>query len=189
MDDDRREQLKAKILRGLVVAMTILGLVAIVLCFVPSVQVYKDAHDCANEALGRALSWHNSNHHRCEPSWVLAETRGPVDHQVGMALYFLAVIAPGLLVRKWPTLKLAMLWAFLTFGATFLMIVATFELFGNWDEHLVQLPLSYVFGLAASTLVITLIALVPVFCGVFAIATRKRPPPPPVFPTARIVER
>jgi hypothetical protein len=139
-------------------------LLAIVLSFVPSIEVYGGY-----------------------PSQLL-EIRTPVEHHTGMVVYFLAILIPGLFVWRQPKLLTALSWSLVALGATFAMVVVTFDL-GDWTHRLVELWPATLFGIASATLVVTLIAVVPVFCLGFALATYKRPPPRREFATARVIRR
>jgi hypothetical protein len=174
---------KAKILRGIAIGIAVLGTIAIVLGFVPGVDVYRDGNECFGQALGSLFS-HGSSR-GCQASWQLVETRSVVDHPLWMALYFALLMAPGLLVWRFPQLKLLLVWSLIAISSTFLMIVATFDL-GSWSERIVQRWPAYLFGAAVTIMLSVLIVGLPVFAAIYAFVTRTRRPAKPELPRARI---
>ena len=174
---------KTRILRGIVIAISILGTIAIVFGFLPGIDVYRDASNCFGHAFASLFSHASSR--GCQSSWQLVETRSVVDHPIWMALYFGVLMAPGWLVWRYPQLKLLLVWTLVAIGTTFAMIVATFDL-GSWTERTVQLVPAYVFGVAVTVMLSTLIVGLPVFCAIYAFVTRKRPPPKVELARARI---
>jgi hypothetical protein len=163
VDPDRRSHLLAKLLRGLVIVVAVLVLIVCVLAFIPSVEIYEGAR--------------------------LVGTGPPVRSGSETVVYFGMLLVFGWRVWSQPTLASALTWTLWTIIVSGVMTVLTFAPFHDGVERVVQLPLAYVFGAAVTALLVALIVVIPIGCLVFAILTRTRPPPPPVFPTARIVER
>ena len=71
---------KTRILRGIVIAISILGAIAIVFGFLPGIDVYRDTSDCFGHAFASLFSHASSRD--CESSWQLVETRSVVDHPI-----------------------------------------------------------------------------------------------------------
>jgi hypothetical protein len=165
---DKLLRLKPKLLRGTVIVMSMLGVAAAVLCFVPAVAVYQ--RSCISGAVDLG-------------------TRGPVEHPLGMALYFLVVLAPGMLVWRKPTLERALLWSLLTLLSSIALLVITVVPLDAPHIYTVHRWPAHVFAGIATTFVANLILTLPLGCLGFAIATRKRPPPKPEFPRARVIVR
>jgi hypothetical protein len=188
VDDERRDYVRTRFLRVSVLVIVVLGAAAIVISMIPSVEVYKDANDCFGHALGRVFSAHGGGRSSCESSWVLVDTRPPAN-VASMLSYLAIVLAPAMVIWKWPRLGFAVAWSPWTMVASVVMILSTFELFGDFALRTKQLPLAHVFDWVMVVLLVGLMLVIPVATLVIGIATRKRPPPPPVFPTARVVER
>ena len=167
---------KQKILRGIAIAIAGLGTIAIVFGFLPGVDVYRDTSDCFGHAFASLFSHASSR--GCQSSWHFVETRSVVDQPLWMTLYFAVLMAPGLLVWRFPQLKFLLVWSLIAIGSTFLTIVATFDL-GSWSERTVQLWPVYVFGVAVTIMLSALIVGLPVFCAIYAFVTRTRRPPKP----------
>jgi hypothetical protein len=174
---------KTKILRGIAIAIAVLGTIAIVFGFLPGIEVYRDVNDCFGRAFG-SLFGHDSAR-GCQASYQLVETRSVVDRPVGMAFYFAVLMAPALVVWRYPQLKLLLGWTLLAIGATFLMIVAMFD-FGSWSDSIVRLWPADVFAVVLTIMLSVLIVGLPVFCAIYAFVTRTRPPPKPEVARARI---
>jgi hypothetical protein len=163
-----------RLLRGIVLLATLLGVAAAVLAFVPAVEVYEDGGDCFGHALASLFALDGAAG-RCESAWVYVGTRTAAEHPAQMAAYFLVVIAPGLVVWRRPRPALALAWTIAVVIATFVMVVVTFELFGDWGVRTVALAPARLYGGAASALLVLLIVILPVACAVLAIAGRRRP--------------
>lgn len=168
--DDVCAHRDARLVRGVVIAVWAFALLAAVLCFVPSVEVYRGASDGAEQYLG---------------------LQTPVDHPAGYALYFLGLALPGLAVYRRPRMRAAFGWSLIAFAATFLLLVVTFEISFSFERR-VYLPLAQVYAFAASGTVILLMAVVPLGCVGFAIARavqRRRRVAKPELPRARVIPR
>ena len=63
---------KTRILRGIVIAISILGAIAIVFGFLPGIDVYRDTSDCFGQAFASLFSHASSR--GCESSWKLVES-------------------------------------------------------------------------------------------------------------------
>jgi hypothetical protein len=189
VDAGRREHLKAKLLRGTAIVLGALAVLAAILCCVPSVEVYEDRSDCFGHALGSLFAFEHGHRGPCVQSWSYVETRTPVDHPFGMAVYFMLLAVPALVVWQRPRLRFAIVWTVFTVAATFAMVVATFELFGDWGKRTVDLWPAQLFAGVATALVGSLIIVVPLGCLVFHVVTRTRMPRPPGLPEARLIER
>ncbi|MEO8706520.1 MAG: hypothetical protein ABI867_41225, partial [Kofleriaceae bacterium] len=188
VDAERRDRVKRKLLRVTAVVLGVVAVAAAILCFVPSVEVYRDASDCFGNALGSLVTIeHHAHREPCAQRWVLEGMRTPVAHQLGMAAYFLLLGVPGLLVWRLPRLRYVMVWTLYAVGSTFAMIVATFELFGDWGKRTVDLWPAQLFFVLASSLVAALIVILPIGSLVVHLVTRTRAAKPVTLPEARVL--
>src|SRR5882672_2982073 len=92
------------------VTLMILGVagVAMLLAFIPGVDVYRDGNDCFGEALGNLFS-SESRHRTCAPEWRhvgVAMSGGP-----WIALIVFCGALPALITLRWPR------WAWLLAGS------------------------------------------------------------------------
>lgn len=169
----------ARWLRGTVIVAAGLAVAAAALGFVPSREIYVDQATCVHH--GAVMP--------CPTDWVLAETRPPVDHPLAMAAFFLAVLAPGLLlVWRRPTLGHALAWSQLALATTFFMLLATVQLFEPLATRTVLVAPAGAYASSAIALLALVIAIAPTGAALLALAARRRPPSP-TLPVARIARR
>src|SRR5262245_32792257 len=100
MDPDRRSALRARLLRGLVIVLSAVALVAAVSGFVRSVEVYDDSRGCVGDAIARLFLIEHGARGPCEPHWVLTTTRTPTTRPDVMLLYFAIIMLPGITVWR-----------------------------------------------------------------------------------------
>ncbi len=132
------------------------GALASALAFVPSVEVYEDSNNCIGHA-GMELMFAMVGGHlgarSCDPQWVLTKICEPVDHSLGVSLYFAILLLPGLLMRYRPSVVVALSWLAWVIGGTYVMLAAMFDL-SNLFKRVVELPCARAFDAAACTFVV-----------------------------------
>jgi hypothetical protein len=164
------EWVKARLLRGIVLAAMALGAAAVVLAMFPGVKMYERFHD----------------------GWKFMGTRSAAEHPWWMLASGIVMLAPGVLVWLRPQLSYACLWSMIAFGTTLLWFVATIDHNGRavqWWFRTVELWPATWFGYAIVLLVGGLVVALPMFCGVFALVTHRRERARPQLPVARVVRR
>lgn len=170
-DNDRRTRLRTKLLRGSILGLIALCVVAGVFALIPSVEVYEDRNDCLGQALGRVFAFEHGPRSACERADQLVRTDTPIDGATAI-LYLVGLLVPGVLLWFHPLLRYALLWPVWTIVATVVLLTATFEL--DLMTHTIRLWPAHVFAIAMIAILATLILIVPLGCGVFALATRSR---------------
>ncbi|MBA2540240.1 MAG: hypothetical protein H0V17_11435 [Deltaproteobacteria bacterium] len=171
MDDDRRTRLRTTLLRGLIVGLIALCVIAAVFAFIPSVEVYEDRNDCLGHALGGVFA--HGPRSPCQSAYQLVRTDAPIDGAVAV-LYLVGLLVPGVLLWFHPLLRYALLWPVWTIVATVVLLTATFEL--DLFSHTVRLWPAHVFAIAMTAILAILIVVVPLGSGVFALVTRSKAP-------------
>jgi len=176
MDAARRDRLRARLLRGFVLATTLLGLVMIVLGAVPSVEVYHDANGCNFVALPIRLLATGPSSLECTASWVLVEMRPPVPNPIASAVVTAIAIAPGAIIWWKPKLPIALTWMVVGLVSRIATWWVTFDMSGLFART-VRTPLAWAYEIADVALAVVLIAGVPVFCAIVALVTPDAPEP------------
>jgi hypothetical protein len=156
-----RELAKRTLLRILVAIAVTLGATAFMFGFFPGVEVYRRD--------------------------VFIETRAVIENWNWFLGLLVILLAPGLLVWRTPLISYALLWSIWTIVVAVLAFIASFDL-GDWGIRTVALWPHAVFGVLMFSLLLLLIAVVPVACGVFAWVTRDRVIPQPELPVARVIK-
>ena len=176
MDAARRDRLRARLLRGFVLATTLLGLVVIVLGAVPSVEVYHDANGCNFVALPIRLLATGPSSLECTASWVLVAMSPPVPNPIASAVVTAIAIAPGAIIWWKPKLPIALTWMVVGLVSRIATWWVTFDMSGLFART-VRTPLAWAYEIADVALAVVLIAGVPVFCAIVALVTPDAPEP------------
>lgn len=116
-----------RVLRNVAATVLVLCGVAVVVGFIPGVDVYEDKNDCIGQAFSRAFSWHGSSDSApCVRNDVLLRTEAAGGLPLVIAL--LPVALGALVVRRWPRLWIAALWPFVLVGSIAIFFAFTFDL-------------------------------------------------------------
>lgn len=144
-----------------VVALTVCALcgVAMVVGWLPGIEVYRDANDCFGRALGALFSAHGGGGRSpCEHHYVYVETR--LAGGWGLMAALAPVVLGGLALWRWPKLWIAWVWPVLMFVLLVVSVVLTldFDIFGT--EHKVPLWPSYVVSTMMALIAIVFVVLI-----------------------------
>ncbi|MCW5801446.1 MAG: hypothetical protein KIT31_03475 [Deltaproteobacteria bacterium] len=167
--------MKARILRGIVLAAFGVGLAALVLALLPGVEIFAERSD------GNRVAWRPVG------------TRSAAEHPLGMLVWGVAVLAPGALVWFRPRLTYACLWSMCALVATTMWFVVTTDpvptRHGSQWLRVVELWPATWWGYTIVLLIGGLVVALPVFCGAFAFVTGRRDGVRPQLPAARVLRR
>jgi len=118
---------KGRVLRSVATVVLVLCGLAVVVGFIPGVDVYEDKNDCIGHAFARAFSWHGGGDRTpCVRNDVLLRTVAAGGWPLVLSLAWVALGAVAL--RRWPRLWIAALWPLVMIISATVFFAFTFEL-------------------------------------------------------------
>lgn len=176
------------------IAGLVLGLcaLAVLVGFIPGIDVFEDKNDCIGRALARAFSWHGGGDHSpCERNDVLLRTEAAGGWPLLVSLVPVALGA--LALRRWPKLWIAALWPLLLIVAAAIFFAFTFELdlfspireVPRWPAHLLAVV---VVAIAVVLAVVLLVTPIVAIRRIVMARRAEREAQPEPFAQARVVK-
>lgn len=165
--------------------------IAVVVGFIPGVDIYEDKNDCIGQAFARAFSWHGGGDRSpCVRNDVLLRTEAAGGWTLVLAL--LPIALGGLVLRRWPRLWIAALWPLVMIGSAAIFLAVKFELdlfspireVPRWPATLLGL----VVGAIVVVLLVVLIVVPIVGITRWLQARARREPEPEPIARARVVK-
>jgi hypothetical protein len=184
---------KARLLRTACAVVAAMAVALVMLSTMRGSQVYRDRNACGARAW-TALSFEHRAQVACEPDWAFVGTERVAD-PLATAAFLALLLLPGLLVWYRPRISFAILWAFADLAIAWLVFLWTFRV-DDWAASMrtVELWPAQLYGAILVALLASVIAILPIACGVYALLARftrapveEELPPPAPLPAARIV--
>lgn len=176
------------------VATVVLGLcgIAVIVGFIPGVDVYEDKNDCIGHAFARAFSWHGGGDRSpCVRNDVLLRTEAAGGWPLVLSLAWVALGAVAL--RRWPRLWIAALWPLVMIVSAAIFFAFTFELdlfspireVPRWPATLLAILVG-----AIAVILVAVLVVVPIVGTLRWLAARKaeRDAQPEPLAQARVVK-
>lgn len=118
---------KGSVLRAVATLVLVLCGLAVIVGFIPGIDIYEDKNDCVGHALARAFSWHaGGDRSPCVRNDVLLRTEAAGGWPLVLSLAWVALGAVA--VRRWPRLWIAALWPLVMIVSGTIFVAFTFEL-------------------------------------------------------------